>query len=516
MPRIPFTIDSIFAGISETQHFSAKGQFNSSIAIDPDMPINDTDKRMSGYIRPTSMEKISGTTITNAPLWLVPNPKDTNTYVYDAGGKVYSLATNLSVTALNSGNALTASSGNGTDYYDNYLYFAKNTDICRYGPLNGTPAFDEDYWTSAPLSKTALTNTTYPTVRGKTLPNHVMHRHTDNKIYFCDVTSANKGVLHYIKTSKTTVEGDTNDGSSQVALDFGYGYYPTTIETYETQLAVALIEGVSTGVKQKPASLTFWDTTSTTFSKIIQIEFPDPLITAMKNINGALYVWSGNANGGVRLTRFYGGYAYEELFYFEEGYPPLQGAVDGEMNRIVWGGVTTYPESSVSVYARGSKNAKLGTGIHNILKTTSSGANGYVSCVKYLQTTNNSVRQPIVGWKDDAGQGLDKSSTTYGTSVWRSEVFRIGRPFQVRKLRIPLAQPVGANMTATVKIYTDNGSTSTTIATINNTNFNNKRCIAIYPQVNAENDFFIEVRWTGTALMTVALPITGIIETKED
>jgi hypothetical protein len=514
--RIPFTIDSIFEGLSATQNFTQKGGFTGSIGIDPDMPINNTDTRISGYLRPTSTEKISSTTITNAPLWLVSNPKDTNIYVYDAGGKTYTLDTSLTVTALNSGTALTTASGNGADYYDNYLYFTKNTDVCRYGPLNGSPSFNQTYWTST-LSKTALVDTTYPTIRGQEMPNHVMHRHTDNKIYFCDVTTANKGVLHYIKTSKTTVEGDTDDGSSHTALDFGYGYYPTTLETYETQLVVALMEGTATGVKQKPAALTFWDTTSTTFEKIIQIEFPDPIITALKNINGALYVWSGNANGGVRLSRFYGGYSYEELFYFEDGYPPLQGAVDGEMNRITWGGVTSYPEASVSVFARGSRSAKLGTGVHNILKTTSGGANGFVSCLKYIQTTSNALRQPIVGWKDDSGQGLDKSSTTYGTSVWRSEVFRVGRPFQIRKLRIPLAQAVGADMTATVKIYSDNGSTSETIATINNTNYpNSERLIAIYPQAKGQQDFFIEIRWTGSALMTVALPITGIIETVED
>lgn len=514
--RIPFTIDSIFEGISPAQYYAVKGGYSASIGIDPDMPVDNTAVKISGYLRPTAMEKISGTTITSSPLWIVTNPKNTNAYVYDLGGKVYTLDTSLTVTALNSGTALTSSAGNGSDYYDNYLYFAKNTDICRYGPLNGSPAFDEDYWTSAPLSKTALTDTTYPTIRGYEMPNHVMHRHTDNKIYFCDVTTANKGVLHYIKTSKTTVEGDTNDGSSYTALDFGYGYYPTTIETYETQLAVALIEGVSTTLKQKPAALTFWDTTAVTFQKLIQVEFPDPLITAMKNVNGALYVWSGNANGGVRLSRFYGGYTFEELWYDPEGYPPLQGAVDAEMNRVVWGGVTTYPEASVSVFARGSRSAQLGTGVHNILKTTSAGANGYVSAIKYLQTTSNALRQPIVGWKDDSGTGLDKSSTTYGTSVWRSEVFRVGRPFQIRKLRIPLAQAVGANMTATVKIYTDNGSTATTITTINNTDYSGKRCVAVYPQVNGEQDFFVEIRWTGTALMTVALPITGIIETVED
>lgn len=516
MARQPFTIESIFEGHSATQNFSSKGQFAGSIGIDPDMPVSDSEKKISGYLRPTAMEKFSSTTITNTPLWLVTNPKDTNTYVYDSGGKVYSVDSDLAVTALNSGTALTSSSGNGSDYYDNYIYLAKNTDICRYGPLNGTASFTQTYWTGT-LSKTALTDTTYPTINGQEMPNHVMHRHTDDKIYVCDVLSSNKGAIHYVKTTKTTVEGDTDDGSSHTALDFDYGYYPTSIETYETQLVVALIEGTATGSKQKPASLTFWDTTSAVFDKIIQIEFPDPLITAMKNINGALYVWSGNANGGVRLSRFYGGYSYEELFYFEDGYPPLQGAVDGEMNRVVWGGITTYPESSVGVFARGSRSAKLGTGIHNILKSTSAGDNGFVSCLKYVQTTGNSVRQPIVGWKDDSGQGLDKSSTTYGTSVWRSEVFRVGRPFQLRKLRIPLAQAVGANMTATVKVLTDNGSTTHTLTTINNTNFpNSERVISLYPEIEGEQDFIIEIRWTGSALMTVALPISGIIETKED
>lgn len=94
MPRVPFQIDSIFAGQSETQHFSAKGQFNSSIGIDPDMPINDTDKRLSGYIRPTSMEKFTGTTLTSAPLWIVSNPKNATAYIYCADGTVYAVTDN--------------------------------------------------------------------------------------------------------------------------------------------------------------------------------------------------------------------------------------------------------------------------------------------------------------------------------------------------------------------------------------------------------------------------------------
>lgn len=514
MAKITINIESIFGGLSPTQNFGTKNTYHASIGIDPDLPVSDSDVRLSGYIRPSAMEKFSSSTVTGTPLWLVPNPKDTNVYHYDSAGKVYSIDTNLSVSVVSSG--LSSASGNGAEYYDNYIYFAKNTDIARYGALNGSPSITETYWTGT-LGKTALTNTTYPTIRGISIPNHHMHRHTDNKLYICDVTSGNKGVLHYIKTSKTTVEGDTNDGSSHTALDFGYGYYPVIIESLDTQLAVALIEGTSTSVKQQRAAVSFWNTTSATFQKLIQVEFPDPLITAMKNVNGTLYVWSGYATGGCRLSRFIGGYSFEEVWYSEDTYPPLQSAVDAEMNRIVWGSATTYPESSASVFSYGSRSAAVGNGVHNILKSTSSGSNQLVTSVKYIQTTAFGTREPIVGWKDDSSQGLDKKSTTYGVSVFRSDVFRIGKPFQIKRIFLPLGQAVAANMTATVKAYTDNGSSNTTIATINSTNYaNSERNIVLYPSVNGYHDFFIEIRLSGTALLTFALPIRIELETKED
>lgn len=517
MAKFKITIDSLLDGISPLQYYGKKGSYHAGIGIDPDLPISDNDVRLSGFIRPTAMQKFSSTTIQGKPMFLQTNPKDANCYAYDSTGRAYSIDSSLAVSALNSGNALPGGGGNGLEYYDNYMYFATTTDLTRYGPLDGSASFTNNYWTST-LSKTALSNTIYPTIRGVLMPNHHLHRHTDNKLYMCDVDANGKGILSYVSTTKSSVQGDTNFGSSYKALDFGYGYYPTCSETYGTDLAVALMEGVQTGEKQKPAALSFWDTTSSSFQKLIQVEFPDPLITAMKNVNGVLYVWSGNATGGVRLSRFVGGYSYEEVWYDEQGYPPLAGAVDAEMNRIVWGNVITYPEAAVSVMARGSRSAAVGNGIHNILKSTSTGANGIITAIKYIQTTALNFRQPIVGWGDDSGQGLDKSSTTYGVSVYRSPVYRLGQPFQVSKVRMPLAQAVGANHAATAKIYIDNASSNVTIATINNTVYpNSERNITAYTDgVNGYHDFFLEIRTSGTALMTFALPITIEGETTQD
>lgn len=397
------TISSILGGWQTSDYFNSRGQFLSSVAIDPDMPADDTGNKPCGYIRPTSMTKFSDGNLTGVPLWFVTNPKNSNTYLYANDGKVHTVNSSLVFSSgINSGTALTASSGNGAEYYDNAAYFAKNADICRYYPLNGSPALTQNYWTTT-LSLTAPRDTTYPSINGVEMPNHVMFRHTDDRLYFADVDANNKGILSYIKTTKTSVEGDTDDGSAYSALDFDYGQYVTSISSYNTDLAVALIEGTNTTVKQKPAKIAFWDTTSASFSKITDVELADPLITAIKNVDGVLWVFSGFATGGCRVSRFVGGYSIEEIAWLPEVYPPIsQGAIDHILNRVVFGSATKEPETSGSVFAIGGKSAGFSMGLQNICRATGTGANPWVTAVKYLTQTSGAIQQPVIGWDDDA------------------------------------------------------------------------------------------------------------------
>jgi hypothetical protein len=500
-------IDNVFGGLSPTEFFSTTpGQFQDSKAIDPDLPKDDSAIKTSGYLRPTSLAKFSASTVTGTPRWIVTNPKTENIYVYASDGKIHTVDSALTMGADVA--TLSTASGNGAAYYDNYAYFARNADVARYGPLNGSPSVTTTYWTST-LSLTAPSNTTYPSINGVAIPNHAMHRHTDNKLYFCDVHANNYGILNYIKTSRTSVEGDTNDSSAYNALDFGYGEYPTCLETYNTFLAVGLIEGTGTTTLQKPAKVSFWDTTSASFQQITSVELPDPLITAMRNVNGILYVFTGNASGGFRVLQFKGGYSYKEIYYSEEGGPPFQGAVDHFLNRLIWGGYVTRPSSNAIVYANGSKQGNIPMGVHKIYASTSAGSNQNVTACKYVLHSNN--RQPglIVGWKDGSSQGLDKISTTYGAATFWSETFRLGRPFQILKVFTPLAQAVAANMTLVPKIYVDDASSSTALTTINSTNYAaSQRNIVQYPSsISGKHNFFLELVWSGTTLLTVALPI---------
>lgn len=516
-------IDSILGGTSPVTHFGGGGQFRASMGIDPSQPIDDLDTATSsiasGLLRPSASEKFSGTTITSAPLWMIPNPKDSNLYILDANGSTYSVdATFTTVTALNDAGEFSNGIGNGAEYYDNYIYFAKNTTVARYGPLNGTPTFNGDYWATT-LSLTALVNTTYPTSNKNKLayPNHVLKRHSDGKLYIADVVG-NTGTIHYVATTKTTVEGDTNNTSDYDKVHVGYGLWPTTMESYGEELAIAFYEGNNSSLKQPRAKLAFWDTTATSVNKMIWVEYPDQIITALKNVNGVLYVVSGNVNAkGFRVTRFLGGYSFEEVWYSETGEPCLQGAVDGILNQFLVGNHTTVPESDGVVYAHGLQKGILGTGMFNTMRAT--GGNASTNITSLLVADNNEFAflGPVIGWTQagdgstGVSHGLDKQGTAYNNAppVWWSSVYRVGARFKITRIRIPLAQAVASNMTITPKVYIDDNITSTTLATINNTNYtNSERFVTIRPQnLVGQNNFWLELRWTGSALLTVGLPI---------
>lgn len=525
MPTI--TIESILGGQGITTHFGQSGQMRASLGIDPSQPIDDSDTAYStiasGLIRPSSSQKFSGATITSAPLWLVPNPKDALVYILDANGSAYTInAAFDTVTALNDRGFLSSCLANGCEYYDNYIYFFKNTDVTRYGPLNGTASFALDannsYWVTT-LGKTALVNTAYPKTfkNNLQLPNHVACRHSDGRLYFTDVVG-NLGTIHYIQTSKTTVEGDTNNGSTYSAVTMGYGLWPTDIETYGTEIAIATIEVSGNLKRDMRAKLAFWDTVATNINSQSWIEYPDSIISALKNIDGVLYIASGNINArGFRICKFIGGQSFEEVFVSETGEPPLPGAIDGILHKILIGNHTNVPESDGCLYSIGAGKVSP-RDVFNVMRATGGTSSTNVTAVLLADNNEMGFDTPIIGWTQagdgSAGvsHGLDKQGTQYNNapSVYWSQMFRIGQPFKITSIRIPLAQAVAANMTIVPKIYTDDGAGTTyTLTTIDNTNYPSKFNIKQkLENATGEHNFWLELKWTGSVLATVGLPIT--------
>ena len=122
-------------------------------------------------------------------------------------------------------------------------------------------------------------------------------------------------------------------------MDLGYGIWPTDIDSYGTDLVIAAYEGNTTSgnTKGKKAKIFFWDTTSASFNK--EVELPDPLCSALENVNGVLYAFCGNPKSeGVRVLRFIGGYSYEEVGYLADSQPPFPGATAHILSRVLFGG----------------------------------------------------------------------------------------------------------------------------------------------------------------------------------
>ena len=513
-----------------SRYIYGDGQFDSSIWIDPDYPVG-AGIKTSGAIIPTRYEEFSGSNITGYPKFITNTTKNALTYVYNSDGKVVSYSSSLGSETLVG--TPTSGAGNGMAYYNNYIYFATPTQVFRYGPLDNSPALSNaliansellDGWNAG--ADTLLTNTTYPTVRGTALPNHVMHVHTDNSLYLCDYING-QGMLHRINTKKTTDEGDTNGTtvpSAYNVLDFPFGYYPTAIASYDTDLVIAAIRTTDSTVNQGSGSLFFWDTTSSSFYR--EVPIPDPLVTAMKFANGVLYIWSGNASNGVRLSAYLGGQTIRQVAFLEEGTPPMAGAVDIIGNKIIFGGWTSYPSSSACVFSFGSKNEALPKSLQCIARSTSAGATGSVTALKYVLQSSNIIPQMVIGWGDDtsgaSGKGLDKRSTTatYNT-VFRSEVFSVGQPFNILKIRIPLTQAVATNMTVTPKIFLDDDvSTGTALTTINTTNFSGKKNIVYAGSqlkgLQGLHNIMIELSFTGSVECAVTLPISIEVDLQND
>jgi len=509
------TIESILSGHSASQYFSVEGSYNSSIGIDPDYPI-DAQVKTSGMIVPTVYAKLSGANIEGAPLWIMNNPKNILTYVYDEGAGVTSY--NSSLASETNITSPTTSDGNGGAYYNNYLYLATRADIARYGPLDGSPSIAQNVWTAATLgSQVALGNYTYPSIRGEKIPNHPMHKHGDNSLYVGDVVNG-QGVIHRIITTKTTVEGDTDDGSGYNVLDLPIGYLPVDIESYGRDLVILAIQTTDATINQGKAALFFWDTTDVdTFYN--QVDLSDPIATALLNVNGILYMWSGNFQGGARLSQYIGGDSVQEIAFMEEGSPPLAGAVDSLGNRIVWGTYTTYPEASASVMALGSKMSGFSTGIHNVARSVSVGANQNVTALKYVQQDSNKEPKLVVGWKDDSLKGLDKEGSGTYNNVFRTNMINIGRKFSINKITIPLGATLAANMEIVPKIYIDDLSSDNSLTTINSTNYSGRK--VVYKQLdltesNGSSNFLIEFNFGGTVELPVLLPIIIDIDIYDD
>ena len=245
-----------------------------------------------------------------------------------------------------------------------------------------------------------------------------------------------------------------------------------------------------------------WDTTSVSFYD--QISLPDPLTTALLNVNGVVWIWGGNAVNGVRVSIYSGSDTITEEVYLQEGTPPFQGAVACLGNQVSWGAWTTYPTTSASVFS-------FDGALHNTAVSTSNGTNQNVTAIKFAQQSSEVMPQLVMGWGNDSGYGIDAlSSTKAYKAVWRSDMININRSFKINRIRFGLGDVIQAGVQIQPNVYFDDQSVQIQLDPVNTTYFQGRYVIykvEDFGGVSAQNNFMLEFQIGGTYFMPILLPI---------
>ena len=109
--------------------------------------------------------------------------------------------------------------------------------------------------------------------------------------------------------------------------------------------------------------------------------------------------------------------------------------------------------------------------------------------------------------------GLYKKASTYGFHVYRTQTFKVGRPFSFLKARLNLSRSLTDETEIIPVLYFDNGLTSIVGTAINNRNHSTTNLSFVLDpktfrnQANGQYNFFLELQFTGPALISVVLPI---------
>lgn len=516
LKTIKLKIESILGGRSPLWQMGGENQFLESIGIDPERTYTNKAKAI-GSIQPVGSTALAtGSSLTDTPMWIIGTNTSTGIYVYGAGGTLYTYSSTFTVQDDGGVGKVTGGAGDGACVYNDYIFLATKTDISRYGPLSSAAIMEEEFWSAAGhCNMAALTDNSASFIgtRSITYPEHVMHVHNDGYVYIGDY-SGGRGLIHAFYFAND----GTGTTATYAALTLPPGYIPTDIKSYGTDLAVLCSPKIdyALGARPKPqnSGLFLWDTVSDNFYRHVPIN--EALATAMVNKNGELYILSGALDQGGKLSRYLGGYSFQDLCQFEEGTPPPAGAVDALGNMVVWGVWGTVPTTYAGIMSYGHRNGALPKTASKTIMRISDTTNTLpvVSSLKFIGMSG----YPRLGWRTDtsAKYGIDGATTapTAFANVFSSKPFNIGKPFTIRRITIPLSAAVAAGTSIMAKVYVDNETRNYDLPDINNTNFTSSEWIIDFPNlaISGKMNFYLQFTWGGTAEVGLVPPIDIEVE----
>jgi hypothetical protein len=126
-----------------------------------------------------------------------------------------------------------------------------------------------------------------------------------------------------------------------------------------------------------------------------------------------------------------------------------------------------------------------------------------------------------VGGQGGNNYKLFSKASTYSNNYWRSQLFSIQGPFSVRSIVLSFSINLNQNHIITPVLYMDNGGTMVTGNAIDLSHYlDSPKSVTLTPanfsyNVHGDNNFYLQLNFTGTALIAITLPIVIEVETEE-
>lgn len=528
-------ITGIGGGRAEARFFPREGQFTSSAGFDPDLTAGN-ERQASGLAVPSAYSKFSGSNVDAAVIAEITCPQTTKIYAVTSNGKLISYTASFGSETLIG--TVAGSNAGGATYYNNYIYIfgtgASKDDVSRYGPLDqgAGASLVDNVWKGATLgSQAALTNTAYPAIRLIKLPNHWGWVHVDNCLYFLDFKDG-KGLVHRISTQKGTYEGDTNNTtvpSAYGVLDLPLGYYPTSVASYGTSVAVAASQTVDdvNGLNQGSAGLFIWNPTNeVSFDQFAA--FPDPVASALLSKYGRLYAFSGNLLRGCRVAEYVGGTTFQQLAYVDDGAVPLAGAVEAVGQRVHWGSFCVEPVETACVWAVNSRTRTRANDVQNVVAVgTQAVADQLCTALKWVgqQSGDESDAQFAVAASSDSAKEIYRKVSAGANSISSVIDFPIvvvGSNFRIDRIRLPLGSAMETGSSMELKVLYDDGTSESSPLTVSQSvQPNASRVTFKTPQITGQgqNNFRLRVSMANvnaSVPTALAFPIDITLEVFDD
>lgn len=224
------------------------------------------------------MQKASGTVCTDFPLY-VTEANNGDVYVQGDTGVIYKGTTNASSWAVVAGGPTpAANAGRGIIVWEDYLFAMTPTDVAVYGPLSGSPSWDNTWWTST-VGNPALVNTN--------LTPHVPFINPAlNFLYI-----SNGRYVAYVQLNGPATTFDPTDATtfltSNKAFIMPAYYIAQNIGFLPPKYTAIAVQNTMTNSQ---ADVVIWDgTTNTTATNVVSLPGASGPVKQLLTRNGVLY-----------------------------------------------------------------------------------------------------------------------------------------------------------------------------------------------------------------------------------